>query len=170
MPKIYEKPSKVCENLGVRLSPGDRRNGRAGVTEHDRARAIAAVRRCGADGLLSTREVEDRIEQMFRARKRADLDAALSGLPHSLHVAAEMFLTHGFTAHAAKPEAPWWRGILLWSLAVDVFWVIVWLFTGGGAGWLVVGIVSTTIAFTFRLVARHRRHLGGPSSRRRRLL
>lgn len=150
------------------VGPGDPRRARIGASDHERARALATVRRFGADGLLSGREVEDRIEQVFRAKTLSELDSVVSSLPRSPHIAAEMMLAHGFGFASGKPEAPWWRGILVWSLGLDVLWVIVWLVTGGAFGWLALAIVSTTIAFTVRFVSRHRRHFGAKQPARRR--
>lgn len=114
--------------------------------------------------------MEERIEQAFRATTMAALDAVVAGLPHSPQVAADVVLTHGLPLAAPKPQAPWWRGILLWALALDVLWVIIWLFTGGAFGWLVLAVATTMIAFTFRLSSRFRRQLTGQPARRRRIL
>jgi len=131
---------------------------------------VATLRRLATEGLLSRRELEERIEQAFRARTVAELDSVVSGLPYSPHVAADVVLAHGLTVAAPKPQAPWWRGILVWSLALDALWVIIWFITGGAVGWLVLAIACTTIAFTFRFSSRYRHQLTGTAPRRRRIL
>lgn len=157
----------VCENRVMAVGPRDPKRARMAITDPERSRALSTIRRCGSEGLLSARETEERLEQAFRARTLGELDSVVAGLPYSAHIAAEMVLTHGIAVAATRPEAPWWKGILLWSLGVDLFWVIVWLITGGAFGWLALAIVTTTISFAFRFVARHRRHLGGGPGRRR---
>ncbi len=149
------------------VGPRDPRRARIPVTEAERSRVLSSIRRCGSDGLLSARETEERLEQAFRARTLGELDAVVSALPYSAHIAAEVVLRHGIAVAATRADAPWWKGILLWSLGVDVFWVVVWLITGGAFGWLALAILTTTISFSFRFVARHRRHVGGKLARRR---
>lgn len=153
------------------VGSGDPRRARAAASEHDRARLIALVRRYGTDGLLSTREVEDAIEQTFRARTLGELDGVAAALPRSPHIAADIVLSHGLTAAQVLPRSgPWWRGMLAWSLGLDVLWVLIWLVTGGAVGWLVLGIVLTMSAFTVRFMTGYRRHVTGKPPRRRRML
>jgi len=151
----------------VTIGTGDLKRASAAPTELDRDRALATIRRCGMEGLLSTREVEERIEEAFRARTVAQLRSLLASLPYSPHVSAEVVLSHGLAPAASKSNAPWWRGILAWSLALDVLWVVIWLVTGGAVGWLVLAIATTMTAFTFRLSRRYRRQLTGKPPRRR---
>ena len=152
------------------VSAGGSRRANAPPSEHERARAVATIRRCGSEGLLSTREVEEQIELAFRAKSVAALDSVVSGLPYTPQIAADVVLTHGLQAEASKAQAPWWRGILVWSLSLDVLWVIIWFITGGAVGWLVLAIAATMIAFTFRLSSRYRRRLTAKPARRRRIL
>ncbi len=139
---------------------------RAGPSEHDRARALSVVRRCGADGLLSSGETDDAVEQIFRARTLGELDAVLSRLPQSPHIAAETILSHGIVPPVSKAPAPWWRGMLLWSVGGNILWLVVWLITGGAVVWLFGGVILSLIAFTFRFVLGHRRQVRPAPSRR----
>ena len=145
----------------------DPKRSRRPPTELDRARAVATIRRLGTDGQLSARETEDRIEATFRARTLGELDSVVAGLPYSPQAAAETLLSHGFRVAAPKAQGPWWKGTLLSSLGLCVLWVIVWFVTGGGFGWLVLGIAFTFITFTFRLANGHRRVMSGKPARRR---
>lgn len=149
--------------------------------ERDRSRACDTIHRYGADGLLSRREMEDRIEQVFRARSLADLDAVLAQLPHAPHVKADLATAHGLESIYGRPrpkERPWWRGIVLWSSFVSFAWIVVWLATGPthstfgipNTTWLVLTLVGTWLVFSIRFVSRHRRVLNGQAPTRRRLL
>jgi hypothetical protein len=150
-------------------------------TDADRTRSCATVHRYGADGLLSHREVEEAIEQVFRARSLADLDALIARLPPAPHIRAEITVAHGpdvTPPRRARPDRPWWRGIVMWSSAVSVFWVVVWLATGPGGKslgipntlWLLLSLIGTWAMFAARLLSRHRRVLRGQPPKRRRLL
>lgn len=124
------------------------------------------ARRCGRDGYLSSRGVDEAIEKIFRAKTAADLDAVIAGLPKAPHIEAEMVRAHGvLSAPADKPERSWWRGIVLWSAGVEIFWVIVWFIFGGSVGYLALAMASTLSAFGIRLVIRYRRHITGRPSR-----
>jgi hypothetical protein len=112
--------------------------------------------------------VDEQLELAFRAKTVAELDAVLTGLPSSPHVAAGVVMAHGLPIVASAPPKPWWHGMAAWSLAVNVLWVVVWFITGGPVGWLALAIVSSTIAFTVRFASRHRRHVTGRAPRRRR--
>ena len=106
------------------------------------------------------------MERIFRAKTAADLDAVISGLPRSPHIEAEMVRAHGVLSEpAAKAERPWWRGILLWSAGVEIFWVILWFIFGGSVGYLALAMVSTLSAFGIRVIIRYRRHITGRPSR-----
>jgi len=148
------------------VGSGDPRRARTAPTEADRVRAVNTIRRHGDDGLLSRREVEERIEGTFRAKTLADLDAVVSGLASAPHIAAEMVLTHGLPTAPGPRERRWWHGIVLWTVLIDLLWIVIWIFTGGAAAWLVLAILSTLIAFTIRLVRRHRKQLAGQPTRR----
>jgi hypothetical protein len=147
--------------------------------ERDRSRACDTIRRYSADGLLTRRETEDRIEQVFRARSLADLDAVVAQLPHAPHIRAELASVHGLESIYGRPrqkERPWWRGIIIWSSFVSVVWIVVWLATGPtnstlgipNTTWLVLTLVGTWLVFSLRLVSRHRRVLKGQTPTRRR--
>jgi hypothetical protein len=117
--------------------------------------------------MLSNREVEERIEQVFRARTSADLDAVLAGLPRAPHIAAEMVRSHGvLSPPAPATQRPWWHGIVIWSAGAEVFWIILWLIFGGSVGYLALAMVSTLTAFGIRLIVRYRRHITGKPRRR----
>lgn len=153
------------------MKVGTDETGRAHRTpsESDRVRAVATIRGCGAHGLLSSRRVDEQLERAFRAKTLAELDTVLAALPSSPQIAAGVVMAHGLPIVAPEPPKPWWYGILAWSLAVNVLWVVVWFITGGPVGWLVLAIASTMIAFTVRFASRHRRHVTGQAPRRRRL-
>jgi len=156
----------VCDNRAMTVGAGDPRRARTSPTEADRVRAADTIRRHGEDGLLSRREVEERIEATFRATTLADLDAVVGGLPPAPHIAAEMVLSHGLPIAPPRKERPWWQGIVVWTLLVDVVWVVVWVVTGGAAVWLVVAVVLPMMTFTVRFVRRHRQQLTGHPARR----
>ena len=56
----------VCDNRAMPMGAGDPRRARMLPTEADRVRAANTIRRHGDEGLLSRREVEERIEETFR--------------------------------------------------------------------------------------------------------
>lgn len=138
-------------------------------SEHDRSRAVSIVRRCGTDGLLSSREVDEAVEHIFRARTSGELDALLGRLPASPHIAADTVLHYGVVSPPSAPSAPWWRGMLLWSVGVNLVWVVVWLITGGAVAWLFGGVLLSLIGFTFRFTRGHRRQIRGTPTRRARM-
>ncbi len=136
------------------------------------------LRRYGADGLLSRQEVDEGIEQVFRAKTLADLDALVARLPHAPHIRAEMVRTHGVESTYVRRPAknrPWWRGTVIWSASASALWIIVWLVTGPtqdtfgipNITWLVLTLISTWVVFSIRLVSQHRRVLRGGTVKRR---
>jgi hypothetical protein len=129
---------------------------------------METIRRSGREGSLSSREVEERIEQVFRARTMSELDAVVAGVPLSPHVAADMVLTHGIPLPPTGPARPWWHGIVLWTAIANSAWIVIWLIWGGSVGWLILGMASSMAAFLFRLVRRHRKHVMGAPVRRSR--
>jgi Domain of unknown function (DUF1707) len=149
--------------------------------ERDRSRACDTIHRYGADGLLTRRETEDRIEQVFRAKTLAALDAVIAQLPHAPHIKVDVVTTHGLESIYGLPrpkQRPWWHGIVMWSSFVSVVWIVVWLATGPTHStlgipntiWLVVTLLGTWLIFSIRFVSRHRRVLQGKSPTRRRLV
>jgi len=124
----------------------------------------------GDDGLLSRREVEERIEATFRAKTLAELDAVVGGLPTAPHIAAEVILTHGLPATPVRAGRPWWHGIVAWTVGVDIVWIVIWIVTGGAVAWLVLAILTTMLSFTVRFVRRHRQQVTGRPGRRGRVI
>jgi hypothetical protein len=154
----------------VTIGAGDSKRVRAAPSEAERVRATDTVRRCGREGLLSTREVDEHIEHVFRARTVAELDAAVAALPRTPHIAADIVLTHGVKSPTApRPQRPWWQGIVIWSVSIELLWVVLWLVFGGSVGYLMLAVISTLTAFLIRAVRRYRTHVTGTKRRRRRL-
>lgn len=149
------------------VGASDPKRARAAPGEPDRVRASDTIRRCGRDGLLSSREVEERIEHVFRARTMAELDAVVAGAAPAPHVAADVLLTYGIRGPAPKPERPWWRGLVAWTVLVNLGWIALWLIFGGPAGWLVLAIAMSATVFLMRLVSRHRKLVGKRARRAR---
>jgi Domain of unknown function (DUF1707) len=154
------------------VAKDDSKRARTAPTQHDRARVVTAIRRTAEDGMLSSREVDERIEQTYRATTLAGLDGVLAGLPNSPHARAEAVLAHGIAApgnRRARKDRPFWFGSAALAVLGSLFWVVVWFFTGGPFIWVVGAILCSVAAFTYRLAVRHRRTVLGaqPFQRRR---
>lgn len=154
------------------MSIGDPKRARTPPSQHDRARAVTAVRHTAASGLISRRELEERLEQVYRATSLAAIDNVLAGLPHDPLTGAEVVLAHGVPApkrtRREPKDRPFWFHSLVWAVLASAFWIVVWFFTGGAFVWVVGAILCSAAAFTYRLAVRHRRvTLGQPLQRRR---
>ena len=135
-------------------------------------RVVQFVQRQANDGHLSTRQLEERIEQIFRARSVQELDAVVADLPGSSVIALESALA----GEAAKPtpENAWFLRLVISTIVIDAAGVALWAATGGGLIWLVLLFMLSAAAFAFRVTRRGRGGLFGGNatllggSRRRR--
>ncbi len=145
----------------------DPRRARTPISETDRSMASEMVKRHYAEGLLSSREADEKLEQVFRARTRTELDLVLSGLSRPAHVVADMVSVHGIApTYSPKKARPFWQVPALIALGGIVLWLLVWIVTGGSVVWLVLTVLMTLAAFAFRLGRSYRRELGLPSGGR----
>lgn len=126
------------------------------LTESDRMRVVAQLKVYAADGALSGGELESRMESAFRARTRADLDAALAGLAPNSRARAEAVGTYGLSNGAVRYRSPLRRQLLTGSLFL-AFWLVVCALTGASAMWYLLTVAGSLIGFTIRLVRRDRR-------------
>jgi len=143
----------------VTLGTSDPRRAKIVPTELDRKLAADTIGRHHDEGRLSSREMEERIEQAFRARTLGELDAVVADLPRSAHIAADMVLTHGLPASAPARQRPWWHGVVLYTAVVDLALIGLFAATGGAAVWLVLAIIATTATFLLRLARSRRKAL-----------
>jgi hypothetical protein len=146
--------------VAVSTLPGDPKRARTEPTEVDRARVVGLLRSQAGEGRLSSRGLDDAMEEVFRAKSLAELDAVLSSTGPSARVQADFILAHGLEAPTSRKKKRsflerqlWYSGILL------VLWIIVWLATGMGFEWFILILLTGATGFAFR-VARGDRKKG----------
>ena len=146
------------------------------VGDAEREATAGELREHFASGRLTQAEFDERLNQTFAAKTRADLDAVLRDLPSARPLAAtapprsDYGSTHGGTRRR--------MGILtgamaaLWSMVL-VFGVLDFGFGFGGLGGrpIGIGLILAALAMLRRLVFRRvfgrRGGWGGPRGRRR---
>lgn len=125
------------------------------------------LRAHAAEGRLSGRELEDRVELAFRAGTIDDLNALLAGLDGSSRLAAGVVLAEGIPAAPPRRRKRSFVERQLWYTgAWLVLWVVVWAFTGAGLEWLLLILLSSAGGLTFRLARGERRRLSASRPRR----
>jgi len=129
-------------------------------------RFVSFVRKQAGDGRLSSRELEERIERIFRAKSVQDLEAVVADLPG----ASVLSIDSAIAGESLKPrrQGSWLRRLVIYTVVVDALGVIVWAFTGGGVIWLLLLFMFSAVVFTFRVTRRGKRMFGGPTRRDRR--
>ncbi len=92
------------------------------------------------------------MEEVFRAKTLAELDAVLSSTAPSARVQADFILAHGLEAPTSRKKQRsflerqlWYSGILL------VLWIAVWLATGMGFEWFILILLTGATGFAWRL-------------------
>ncbi len=128
-------------------------------------RFVKFVQDQAADGRLGDAELEERIEQIFRARSITDLEAVVAGLPGASVLSLDAALAGEFQQPARGVS--WLRRLVLYTVVVDALGVVVWAFTGGGVVWLVVLFMGSAAVFAFRVTRRGKGLIGGRSRRRK---
>lgn len=121
-------------------------------TEARRLRFVNFVRDQAASGHLSSADLDDRVEQIFRARSIPELDAVVADLP-----GASVLTLDAALAGEWQPAAPgnsWFKHLVIYTAVIDAFGVVVWALTGGGAIWLVLLLMCSAAVFAFRVMRR----------------
>jgi hypothetical protein len=108
------------------------------VSDHERERAVEALREHYADGRLTSDELEERVEHAYHARTRGDLDALMSDLPSDRGRRAR--------ERIAKANRAAWLAHLRSYAAVNGGLVGIWAVTGAGEFWPVWSIASWGVA------------------------
>ena len=73
------------------------------VGDADRDAVAAQLREHFADGRLTHEELNERFDQAFAARTKADLNTVLRDLPHAARPAAGAFLRSAIPPAGARP-------------------------------------------------------------------
>ena len=139
---------------------------RGGVTDAGRMRFVQFVRKQAAEGKLSSTEVDDRVEQIFRARSVIELELAISDLPGARAISLDAAIAGDWQSKTAR-SGSWLRRLVIYTLVADVLGVILWATTGGGLVWLVLLFMCSLVVLVFR-VSRRGQSIVGFRSRRRR--
>ena len=139
---------------------------RGSPSQARRLRVVQFVRGQAADGRLSSRELEERIERIFRAQSVSELEAVVADLPG----ASVLSLDAAIAGEWQKPDRKnaWFRRLVIYTVIVDALGVVLWAFTGGGLVWLVLLFMLSAAVFAFRVTRRGKGKWGGPGRPSRR--
>ena len=129
-------------------------------------RFVQFVRQQAADGRLSSAELEERIEQIFRAESVMALEAVVADLPG----ASVLSIDAAIAGEWQKPVrgGSWLRRLVIYTVIVDALGVLLWAFTGGGLVWLVLLFMCSAAVFAFRVTRRGKGIIGRGAGRGRR--
>jgi len=130
-------------------------------------RFVRFVHKQASDGSLSTRERDERIERIFRARSAGELEAVVADLPGASVLSLDAALA-GENWQKPVRENAWLRRLVIYTLVVNAIGVALWAFTGGGLVWLVLLFMMSGAVFAFRVARRGKGLPLGHSGRRRR--
>jgi hypothetical protein len=108
----------------------DRSEGRLRASDAERERTAGMLRDHAQDGRLDVEELEDRLEQAYAARTRADLELLTADLPRR--------------SSAARPERARreLRDHVRTFVLVNLFLIVIWAASGGGYFWPIWPIVG----------------------------
>jgi hypothetical protein len=150
--------------------PGDPR---LRASDADRERTAQLLREHHAVGRLTAEEFEDRLEQVFQARRLGELDALLADLPaidlYQLPSAGIRPTRRGGSGPRSPGLVPAYDGQLLpardvpwiaWASATGlavVLWVVIAIAAGGAAAWIPWFLL---IIIPWRLILMRRRPPG----------
>lgn len=140
---------------------------RGAPTEARRMRVVQFVRKQAADGRLSSAELDERIERIFRAATIPELEAVVADLPGASVLRIDAAIAGEWQPKPARGGS-WFRRLVIYTVIVDAFGVLLWAFTGGGLVWLVLLFMCSAAVFAFRVARRGKGIIGGNSRRRRR--
>lgn len=118
-------------------SPDDPRH-ELRIGDADRERVARILGRHMSDGRLDMEEYEERLETVYAAVTRADLDPVLADMPE---------LNERSIAPATASKAPVWAQLafrlhLIVYLAVSALMVLIWVVAGAGAFWPIWPVVG----------------------------
>jgi hypothetical protein len=140
------------------------------VGDADREGVAAQLRESYADGRLTLEELNERLDQAFAAKTRADLDAVLRDLPHTVRPAAD-----GPYGAVQPPGTGWDQGNGGWSRRPSAAFApvlgLVWVFVligslfvfglGGGQRPIAIALFIAALALLRRLFGLGRRRAYG---------
>lgn len=138
----------------------------SGVTELERARAVNILRAAADEGKISARELDERLEIVYRSSSKDEVDGLLSDLGTVRPMSADAILALALAPPAPKGDREWRRGQLAIGAVWLIFWVVVWALTGGGLIWLVLLVGASAAGLALRLARGPARRTGRASLRR----
>lgn len=153
------------------------------ISDHDRDQAAAAIREHFAAGRLNNDEIEERIQAVYAAKTRRELDLLTADLPALPMSAAEVRtvaaqrrseLSRRAMQEAGGSFAPFLICTVIWAAtgASSVFWPAFLLIAPvamlARVGWALYGPAPDHEAAERELRSHHARNRGGPRHRRRR--
>lgn len=151
------------------IVPGDPRRRQTKPTDVDRSRAAQLLRIHAEEGRLSSRELDEAIERVYRAATLADLDQLVGGMEGTGRIKAEVVMSQGLeTSRPARRPRSFLERQLIYSGAWLALWVIIWAVTGFGDIWFALIALCSLSGFAFRLARGDRGRAGvfGAGSRR----
>ncbi len=153
------------------MLPGDQRRRTTKPIDADRSRAVHFLKEMAAEGKLSSRELDEKIELAWRARSLAELDAVTSGFSGTAHARSEVALAHELKAASVpRRQRSYLEKTLWYTGGWLVLWIVVWAVTGAGTVWLWLILVTSAVGLALRLARGERgrrRQRAGLSGRRR---
>ena len=128
-------------------------------------RFVQFVRKQAAEGRLSSAELEERIEQIFRAATVPALEAVVADFQAHRSSRIDAAIAGEWQPKPVRGGS-WLRRLVIYTVIVDAFGVLLWAFTGGGLVWLVLLFMCSAAVFAFRVTRRGKGIIGGGSAAR----
>lgn len=122
------------------------------ASDRERERAVVRLRDGAAEGRLTPRELEERVERALAARTRGELASVIGDLPHEVPGAKP---TRDFRGDLNRMG----RQLAIYA-AVNLLLIVVWAISGAGYFWPVWPLVAWGVG-----LAKHHFRDGGPGHR-----